>query len=167
MRYTAQIVALILAGLATDASAQSTPVDQSPDIGSALAATSQTPFQQYAFRDPCPANPCIVDFATVPAGSRLNITNTSCYIKTDSKTDAEVDALQLLVSNKNEKILTASTLVPFFVSNNGTSLVFSANHPVAVFANAGQHFQAFLSLISPTPATLFACHISGQLQKLG
>ena len=82
MRYTAQIAALMLAGLATDAFAQSTQVDQSPQIGSALTAISQTPFQQYAFRDPCPGNPCIVDFATVPAGSRLNITNTSCYIKT-------------------------------------------------------------------------------------
>lgn len=167
MRYTAQIVALILAGLATDAFAQSTQVDQSPQSGSALAVTSQTPFQQYAFRDPCPSNPCAVDFATVPAGSRLIITNTSCYIKTDSKTDTEVDALQLLVSNKNEKILTASTLAPFLVSSTSTSLVFSANHPVAVFANAGQHFQAFLSLTSSTPVPLFACHISGQLQKLG
>ena len=132
MRYTAQIIALVLAGLATGASAQSTQVDQSPQIGSALAATSQTPFQQYAFRDPCTSNPCIVDFSTVPAGSRLNITNTSCYIKTDAEIDTEIDALQLLASNKNNKILTASTLVPFFVSSTNTNLVFSANHPVAV-----------------------------------
>jgi hypothetical protein len=170
MRYSGRIVALAglltALGLATDASAQPPQVDQSPQIGSALAVTSQTPFQQYAFRDPCPGNPCTVNFTTVPINSRLNITNTSCYIKTDAKSLTQVDALQLLLINKN-KIATASTLVPFSVSQTSTFIVYSANHPVAVFANAGQHFQAFLSLTSSIPSPLFACHISGQLQKLG
>src|SRR6516162_4818588 len=130
MRHSGRIVALAglltALGLASDASAQPAQVDQSPQVGSALAVKSQTPFQQYAFRDPCPGNPCAVDFTTVPANSRLNVTNTSCYIKTDAKSAAEVDALQLLVINKNSSINTASTLVPFIISETSTFFVYSA-----------------------------------------
>jgi hypothetical protein len=66
-----------------------------------------------------------------------------------------------------EKIFTASTLVPLNISGFSHFEVYSANHPVSVFANAGQHCQAVVGLSIAEPVPLFACHISGQLQKLG
>ena len=173
MRHSRRIVALAgvvtALGLATDGSAQPPQVEQSAEVGSAAAVTSVTPFQQYVFRDPCPsATKCTLDFTTVPTGSRLNITNTSCYIETDvSKADAEISFLQLLVNNRNNTPTTASTLVPVFVSEANNLLVYSVNHSVSVFANAGQHFQADLGITNLGTVFLFACHISGQLQKLG
>jgi hypothetical protein len=158
-------------GLAADAfaqPAQPAQVEQGAQIGSG-AVKSQAPFQQYVFLGKCP-NPttCTLDFQTVPPASRLIITNTSCYISLDISTKpTEIAALQLLVNNTNDKILTASTLVPFFIGETDSNLFYSANHPISVFANAGQHFQAILVRTTPTTVFVFACHISGQLQKLG
>jgi hypothetical protein len=175
MRYSGRIVALAglltALGLVTDASAQPAQpvqVEQGAQIGSA-GVISQAPFQQYVFLGKCP-NPttCTLDFMTVPLASRLIITNTSCYISLDISTKpTEIAALQLLVNNTNDKILTASTLVPFFIGETDSNLFYSANHPVSVFANAGQHFQVILQRTTPTTVFVFACHISGQLQKLG
>ena len=171
MRSARRIVALAglltALGLATDAAAQPAQVEQGPQIGSALAVTSATPFQQYVFRDPCPLGTvCVLDFTTVPTGSRLHITNTSCYMKFDDSQGGDIDFLTLVVSNKNNEIIPV-TLVPFFISEENKFLVYSANHSVDVFANAGQHFQAKFGLVNAVTVPLFACHISGELQKLG
>jgi hypothetical protein len=172
MRHRVRIFAVagVLAalGLAVDASAQPAQVEQGPQIGAALAVKSAVPFEQYVFRDPCPLGTvCTLDFVTVPAGSRLSINNTSCYVKFDnSKGNADVDFLTLVVSNKTREIVPI-TLVPFFVSSANNFVVVSANHVVSAFANAGLHFQAKFGLTSAAPVPLFACHISGQLQKLG
>jgi hypothetical protein len=173
MRHSPRIVALAgvltALGAASDASAQPAQVEQSAQVGSALVATSATPFQQYLFKAPCASGTvCTLDFIAVPPASRLSITNTSCYIQTDVSTnDVEIEFLQLLVNDKKNNIITASTLVPIFISEFQHIFVFSANHLVSVFANAGQHFQAIVGLTIAAPAKFFACHISGQLQKLG
>ena len=133
MRYSGRIVALAglltALGLVTDASAQPAQpvqVEQGAQIGSA-GVISQAPFQQYVFLGKCP-NPttCTLDFITVPPASRLSITNTSCYISLDVSTKStDIDALQLLVNNANNKILTASDAgTNFYLGNCQKSRLF-------------------------------------------
>ena len=162
MRHSGRIVALagVLTafGLATDASAQ-------PAQGSAAAVISSIPFQQYVFRDPCPLGTvCTLDFATVPAGSQLKITNVSCYVKFDvSSMFATVDFLTLNIAGTDIII----TLVPTFISQANNHVVYSANHVVSASANAGQYFQTKFGLTNAVLVPIFACHISGDMQKLG
>jgi hypothetical protein len=140
----------------------------------APAQVSRTPFQQYLFTN-CPVNEnCTVDFRTVPPASRLEISNVSCFVEILGPTTstALVRAAQLLVIRSNGSIGTASTLLleqqhsTFTASNNTRG--FAANHAVAVFANAGQHFQAYVDPLGANDRVSFmACHISGTLVRLG
>jgi hypothetical protein len=171
--------ALIVMAFATGAPAQSGKPDRESDPSlqetAAVVEVARTPFQQYRFTTTCPVNEnCTVDFGTVPPASRLEITNVSCYIEVVAPpTDFPyLRVAQLLVIRSNGSIATASTMLleeqhanfPPSSSTRG----FAANHSVAVFANAGQHFQAYADPLGPTDRVGFmACHISGTLVRLG
>jgi hypothetical protein len=170
---------LVVMALATGVLAQSGKPDRESDPGlqeaAAVVEVARIPFQQYRFTTTCPVNEnCTVDFGTVPPTSRLEITNVSCYVEVVApSTDfPSLRVAQLLVIRSNGSIATASTLMleeqhatfPPSSSTRG----FAANHAVTVFANAGQHFQAYADPLGPTDRVGFmACHISGTLVRLG
>jgi len=141
-----------------------------------VLAQAKTPYQQYRFTS-CSVNQnCTVDFPTVPASSRLDITNVSCFIEIFSPptTSPGVRFAQLLVLRSNNSILTVSTLLleqqsSTFIPNGGGNIKgFAANHAVAVFANAGQRFQGYVDPLGANDRVSFmACHISGNMVKLG
>lgn len=70
------------------------------------------PFQQYKNGVCTSSSICTIDFAVVPAGRRLEITNASCYLRT-SLTN-ELSAMQFLVI-EGTATRSALTLVPSFV----------------------------------------------------
>jgi hypothetical protein len=92
MQYLARTIArtaraVALAGAATNATAQYADemprVEQSPQVGAPRAEISRTPYQQYKFNANCLGQfDCKIDFDVVPANSRLEITNVSCYVRT-------------------------------------------------------------------------------------
>ena len=115
---TRTVLAATLAGAATNATAQSPQVGTGKEI-------SRTPYQQYTFRQSCDTKlACGLDFAPVPANSRLEITNVSCILKAGEFSNVTPTFLvpQLLVVNSCtgaackdpgvESIVSASTLVP-------------------------------------------------------
>jgi hypothetical protein len=148
-------------------------VSQGPQISAAVTELSRSRFQQYVFSSCLPAqsDQCFLNFAKVPASSRLDISNVSCYFYTQ----IPMRVAQLLVIDSQNKIQTASTLqasrLPGVSPETETDYV--ANHAVSVFANAGQHFQIFFNGNRPGFVSLFGeikfigCHISGDLVKLG
>jgi hypothetical protein len=97
----------------------------------------------------------------------LEITNVSCFIEvfTTGTDEQELRGVQLwVVRHATGAVVTASTLVPIKV----TRARWAINHPVSVFANAGQAFEVFVDVLSATDSVqLMACHISGQMMKLG
>jgi len=137
--------------------------------GSAFAQTS-TPYQQYVFTQSCSV-PCVINFAKVPAGKRLDVTNVSCLLRWNAVANPMyVDNMQLLVVNTNT-LVSASNLAPIpthtmnpQVANS--HLTFSANHAVSVFAAAQRNFRAVADTTGGAAANFFACHISGQMVTL-
>jgi hypothetical protein len=134
---------------------------------SAVAATSVTKpaeaadYQKY-LNGNCAGVICTLDFPVVPAGKKLTISNTSCYLKTFATTD--LVAMQLLVI-KGATPLTAVTLGPaseYFAANPSTS-IHQVNAQIFAFAQAGQRFQAYAEVRNGSGFQQFACHISGQL----
>ncbi|MCI0465489.1 MAG: hypothetical protein L0Y57_00535 [Beijerinckiaceae bacterium] len=128
------------------------------------SAAEAAPFQQYK-NGVCTTGPiCTIDFAVVPSGKRLEITNASCYLR--ASVDLQLHAMQFLVL-EGTAIRSALTLLPKFVDDISLSVpvqtVYSANHSIFAFANAGQRFQAYVELKHGTYSQ-FACHISGQLR---
>lgn len=134
-----------------------------------------TPYQRYLFSPKCSADlkTCQLDFPVVPANSRLEITNTSCYIqlKQNAGFAGELNYVQLLVKGGTGSTVSASTLAPLQIGQTsiiGPDLIsYAANHTVSVFANAGQHFQVLSKVHEGTfdgsGGTALACHISGRL----
>lgn len=171
-------MALMAIALATVAPAQADAPDreseESLQAAPAAGEVSRTPFQQYLVTG-CPVNTnCTVDFRTVPPASRLEITNVSCYLELFATPRAfpALRVAQLLVIRSNGSIATASTLLleeqNTHVTPSSITQGYAANHPVAVFANAGQHFQAYADPLGPNDGVGFmACHISGTLVRLG
>jgi len=131
----------------------------------------RTPYQQYLYTTNCV--PCILNFSAVPARHRLEVSNVSCYIRWDAVANPMyVDNVQLLVLNSSNALITASTLAPIPVHTLDpqvphSRLTFAANHAVAVFAPAGHHFRAMVDTTGGAAANFFACHVSGQMVKLG
>jgi len=76
---------------------------------------------------------------------------------------ASVDFLTLNIAGTDVIV----TLVPTFISQANNNVVYSANHVVSALASAGQHFQTKFGLTNAVLVPLFACHISGDMQKLG
>ena len=72
--FTRTVLAATLAGAATNATAQSPQVGTGKEI-------PRTPYQQYTFTEFLPNLACGLNFAPVPANSRLEITNVSCFLK--------------------------------------------------------------------------------------
>jgi hypothetical protein len=165
------VATLVAITFSTSARAQSgtpaTSVDQSPQVASPAVELSRSPYQQYLFAG-CPTGQdCTVTFSKVPSSSRLEITNVSCFIEvfTTGTDEQELRGVQLwVVRHATGAVVTASTLVPIKV----TRARWAINHPVSVFANAGQAFEVFVDVLSATDSVqLMACHISGQMVKLG
>jgi hypothetical protein len=128
------------------------------------SAAEAAPFQRY-LNGVCPGSLlCTIDFPTVQAGKRLEITNVSCYARVSG--NHNFYALQLLVF-EGGAIRSALTLRPRYVDDVTTPFqsVYSANHSIFAFANAGQRFQAYAELEEGT-FSQFACSISGQMENI-
>lgn len=137
-------------------------------LATLAAPASAKPFQQY-LNGVCGASAkiCKIDFFTVPAGSRLDVKNVSCYIRLalESGRGTQIRASQLLVLGANPvNVVNAVTLVPVLVGQPATDDVYSASHPISAFAGAQQRFQAYVELDAGTFSQV-ACHISGDLVK--
>lgn len=124
------------------------------------AATS-VPYQRY-LNGSCPGLICKISFPVVPAGKRLEITNTSCYLRLEVNPDTDLLALQLLVLNSSGTITNAVTLPVDFQDSDEAFFALAANEHIFVFAAAGQRLQAYAEL-KRGKYQQFACHISGQL----
>ena len=128
------------------------------------SSAQAAPYQRYQ-NGSCGSLVCAIDFPKVPAGKRLVLSNTSCYLRVSNA--ADLLAMQLFVLNNVGGFVSAQTLTPQFVDSITTPAerVYSATHVVFAFANAGQRFQAYTELKQGTFAQL-ACHISGDLQDV-
>ena len=187
--FTRTVLAATLAGAATNATAQSPQVGTGKEI-------SRTPYQQYTFRESCPNLACGLDFAPVPANSRLEITNVSCFLKGGEFSNVTPTFLvpQLLVVDSctgavcinpgAESIVSGSTLVPTLLGRRKAAMngpvgqfdetIWTLNHAVQVFAETGQIFRAWFEIEGNPPSAPFpgigwkfiGCHISGHLVKL-
>jgi hypothetical protein len=137
-------------------------------VAALAAPASAKPFQQY-LNGACGPTICKIDFVKVPVGQRLEVSNASCYLrlKGTATTSAEIFALQLLVVGANPaNVLSAVTMAPRGIgSNDPDENVFSNDDAMFAFANAQQHFQAFVQ-ISGGSFSQVACHISGNLVKV-
>ena len=134
-------------------------------LGAIIAPASAKPFQQY-LNGVCGATLCTIDFAKVPAGKRLDVTNVSCYVRLRNVTGRPaIRAAQLLVIGANpNNTLNAVTLVPHEVSNLVSEIVFSADHPIAAFARSKQRFRAYVE-INFGAFSQVACQISGDMVR--
>lgn len=132
-------------------------------LGTLVAPSSARPFEQY-LNGACGAKICTINFAKVPAGQRLEVTNVSCYIRLKAVPGRpSIRAVQLLVLGANSNnAVSATTVVPFFTSDDGFEVVHSANQIVTAFANAQQRFQAYVEISSGVFSQV-ACHIGGDL----
>jgi hypothetical protein len=140
-------------------------------LGLSLSSAAEAArFQKYLNATSCPGSGlCNVDFANVPAGKTLDISNVSCYLRMEDSGAAGLYAMQLLQIGAGGGILNAVTLDPQ-ITDSGTptgqnfSSIWAANHTIYAFATAGQHFRATAQLMNVSGRiTQFACHISGQL----
>ena len=133
----------------------------------ALAApASARPFQQY-LNGVCGASAkiCRINFIKIPAGSRLDVKNVSCYIRLalESGRGTQIRASQLLVLGATPStVVSAVTLVPARVGQTATDVAYSANHLISAFAGAQQRFQAYVEISGGTFSQV-ACHISGDM----
>jgi hypothetical protein len=171
------VLAVALAGAATNAIAQyenTMPrVEKSPQVGAPRAEVSRIPYQQYTWNEECHVGAgtptCTLDFDVVPANSRLEITNVSCWLQMSSA-PAILRAPQLLVIGGGGTIVSASTLVPTVLFRREDETIWTLNHAVQVFADAGQRFQGWFNKDRFSGDLvvwrLIACHISGHLVKL-
>jgi hypothetical protein len=137
-------------------------------LGALAGPASAKPFQQY-LNGNCTGSLCKINFAAVPAGQRLIVSNISCYMRLKqvppSGFNPEIRASQMLVVGANlTTVVNAITLVPESIGRTDDELVYSANHAVSAFANQNQRFQAYLEL-NRGSFSQFACHISGDLGK--
>jgi hypothetical protein len=137
-------------------------------LGALATPASARPFQQY-LNGNCAGTLCTINFAKVPAASRLDVDNVSCYMRLKlgtGGTSVQIRAAQVLVVGANpNNVLNAVTLVPELTGRTLTEDVFAANHAISAFAGAGGRLQAYLELERGS-FSQFACHISGELVKL-
>lgn len=119
-------------------------------------------FQQY-LNGSCSGLICRINFTLVPVGERLEISNTSCYVRT---ANADFRALQLLVNAGSGVTASAVTLAPAEVGSFNVLTtqyhVYQSNDQIFAFAKAGQRFQAYAELATGS-IEQFACHISGHM----
>jgi hypothetical protein len=124
------------------------------------APASARPFQQY-LNGVCGPKICRINFIKVPAGSRLDVKNVSCFISVGGP--AQLRASQLLVLGATPgSVVNAVTLAPLPQGRALTDYIFSANHPISAFASAQQRFQAYVEIAAGTFSQV-ACHISGDM----
>jgi hypothetical protein len=174
---TGMLAALALAGTARADASRYQPVSaaQIPQVSSPGKEISRTRYQQYVYttcKNQSEINICVLDFDKIPVSSRLDVSNVSCHIQSQ----IAPGILQLLVMSAQNKILSASTMVPTRVHSyidDSKWLYFASNHAVSVFANATQHFQIYMVVGIPGSIDVFhdiqflGCHVSGDLVKLG
>jgi hypothetical protein len=173
------VTALSALSLSAIASAQSppAPAHAQPMAAPQVVEVSRTPFQEYVpFADAdSTASPYRLGFSRVPARSRLEISNVSCYIASQygSFEGAQIEYVQLLVLDADGSLVTASTLAPVPVStlpprSSGGAVTWAINNQVAAFAPARHRFQILFGAAPNNFHYLrLACHISGQMVKLG
>jgi hypothetical protein len=149
-------------------------VEKSPQVSAPRAEISRTRYQQYTWNESCGEQPiCRIDFDVVPANSRLEITNVSCYVNLRGPNTANIilRVPQLHIIGTGGTVVTASTLAPTVLhSGDRDEIIWTANHAVDVFADAGQHIQGFFQRHEFDTVgnrwKIIACHISGHLVKL-
>lgn len=134
----------------------------------AVPSAQAADFQQY-LQGTCNGTLCSVNFSKVPAGKKMRITKSSCYIrvlKTDSNHYGVLHALQLLLVRADGSIGMAETMPAELTSivNLPASMrtIHQANELVQITARSGQHLRAYVELIDGTFEQV-ACHISGTL----
>jgi hypothetical protein len=127
------------------------------------SSAQATPYQRYQ-NGACVGLTCAIDFPKAPAGKRLVIQNASCYLRVSNS--ADIYALQLLILNNADTLISAQTFTPQFVDSITTpsERVYSGTHSIFAFANAGQRFQVYAELKAGSFSQL-ACHISGDMQN--
>jgi hypothetical protein len=130
------------------------------------AAVTRTPYQKYIAKS-CPAgNLCLMDFPTVQANFRFEITNVSCYVQAQSTPIfTEMDVIQLLTMNQDASVASALTLVPVRVGFRNPAVSFAANNTVAAFAFVTQHFRIYARSHTGQMVTL-ACSLGGERVQL-
>jgi len=136
---------------------------------SVLAApASARPFQQY-LNGACTGNLCKINFAAVPAGHRMDIKNASCYLRLNqvvAPKTPQIRAMQILVLGAGSpNVVSAVTMAPSLTGTAGIEFMYSAAQPLASFAGPQQRFQAYVEIRQAT-FSQFACHISGDLERI-
>jgi hypothetical protein len=139
------------------------------------AAAQAADYQVYkdAFKGDakCAANAqCIIDFATVPAGQKLTITNLSCYLS--HKEGVGLAALQLVVQKANFDRVFAVTpnlqLQSKVAVGDQQYFVWVSNDTIKAVTKAGQHVRVYAEVHKGTDGSVgtveqLACGISGTL----
>lgn len=142
-------------------------------LASRPAGAVAAPFQQYANASCAVARTyCAVDFASVPAGKRLEIDDVSCHLR---MTGAHEISLMALTINGNETSIAGHIVVlaPEFVGGIGRisagaapkgslETIYAASHSIFAYASEGEHFRAAVEFTAGGVGQ-FACHISGQM----
>jgi hypothetical protein len=176
----AALVAMVSLGSTGPALAQSrggppAPANAAPVVAPALSEVSRAPYQEYVpFASPG-GPPYKLDFTPVPGRSRLDVSNVSCYIASQygQYNGPDIMYVQLLVLDASDALVSASTLTPIRVASEplhspDAGITWAVNNTVSVFAPARHRFQV---LLGPSPGNFayvrLACHISGQMVKLG
>jgi hypothetical protein len=136
----------------------------------APAAAQAADYQIYRDAVCAPNAECGINFAPVPAGKILRISNFSCYLRFGI--DNDVGAAQLVLLNSNGS--RAMAITPHLLYQDGFALgpnpeeVFVANETVRVVGRPGQRFRAYAQVYDSETGTLgtinqLSCHISGTL----
>jgi hypothetical protein len=115
------------------------------------------PFQQYQ-NAICGSGECVIGFEAPPIGKRLELHDSSCYLRMRGAN--ELRGMWLYLSAGEFLV----ALAPEATIREGESdqTVYAANHSIFAYARAGVQFLALVQWTRGV-AEQFACHISGEM----
>jgi hypothetical protein len=136
----------------------------------APAAVQAADYQVYRDAVCAPNAECGINFAPVPAGKVMRISNFSCYLRFGINNDVGAAQLVLLNANGSRAMAITPNLLyqDGFALGQNTEEVFVSNETVRVVGRPGQRFRAYAQVYSSNDGTLgtisqLSCHISGTL----
>jgi hypothetical protein len=123
----------------------------------ALVSRRGAPFQQYQ-NAICGSGECVIGFEAPPIGKRLELHDSSCYLRMRGAN--ELRGMWLYLSAGEFLV----ALAPEATIREGESdqTVYAANHSIFAYARAGVQFLALVQWTRGV-AEQFACHISGEM----
>ncbi len=120
-----------------------------------------------------PNSQCGIDFANVPAGKTVTLSNFSCYVRYPSNNSLGAVQLVLVRNSDGSRAfaLTAGVSYPNTSVNVGTgtnSLVVMTNDTIKAVGHFGQHFKTYVQVQKDSDGSVgtvsqFSCSISGTI----